>query len=166
MDLLSFSQWDAIADSYIPLLSALVSIHLLHLFVTKSASSKTLLWKSNRLLFIHMVTISIAIAWVYGLMFLDAYLNIWPSLSINDQVLDYSTHTALALVFSSYLYSIYRKKKPGCAYTCVVSMVLYLLLMKYQKYHSFADIISTVLVILPVIFLLFKRLNKHQYSLN
>lgn len=162
MSLLTYQQWDAIADSYIPLMAVLSLIHVLHVFFSGSSFSKLVSWTNIKSLVVRILTITVCIAWVYGLMFLDNHLKIWPSLSINNQVLDYSTHTALALVFSTYLFCANIKRKPVRAYLSLVSLVLYLLLMKYQNYHTFADMLTTTVVVLPPMYLLLTRMSKRH----
>lgn len=162
MSLLTYQQWDAIADSYIPLMAVLSLIHVVHVFLSGSSFSKVVSWANVKSLFVRVLTITACTAWVYGLMYLDKHLNIWPSLSINNQVLDYSTHTALALVFSTYLFCANLKRHPARAYLSLVSMGLYLLLMKYQNYHTFADMLTTTVVVLPPMYLLLNRMSKRH----
>ncbi len=162
MSLLTYQQWDAIADSYIPLMAVLSVVHVVYLFLSGSVLKKVLTWANIKSLVVRVFTITACVAWVYGLMYLDSHFKIWPSLSINNQVLDYSTHTALALVFSGYLFSANIKREPARAYLSMISMVLYLLLMKYQNYHTFADMLTTAVVVLPPMYLLLNRMSKRH----
>ncbi|HEY7865899.1 MAG TPA: hypothetical protein VIC51_07825 [Psychromonas sp.] len=79
---------------------------------------------------------------VYTLMFVDNYFNIWPIWG-----LDYSTHSAVALIFVVNL--TWRNKI--LLYLAPLSLCVYLCLMRLLKYHSFADMLSTVLVLLPIL---------------
>ena len=88
----------------------------------------------------------------YGLMFLDNKLQLWPALG-----LDYSTHTAVALVLVVYLLA----NSPKAPWFWLTSLVGYVLLMLYQRYHTVADIMTTAIVVailyLPVVFVLFRK---------
>jgi hypothetical protein len=77
----------------------------------------------------------------YGIMFLDRALHLWASAG-----LDYSAHAAVALTLVMSLCALWRQ-----IWTVFVgSLVVYGLLMLYQKYHSLADLVSTVV---PIAFL-------------
>ena len=88
----------------------------------------------------------------YGLIFLDNKLQLWPALG-----LDYSTHTAVALVLVVYLLANSLK----ASWFWLTSLVGYVLLMLYQRYHTVADIMTTAIVVailyLPVVFVLFRK---------
>ena len=141
--MLTYEQWDAIADSYIPLLALLCLLDLvIHI---KSRGLKT----SIKIL---MATF-VGVIFIYAMMFLDQALHIWPSFSVNSQVLDYSTHTALAWAFLVQLMFI---NKTAC-YVSITSTVLYGLLMLFQNYHSLADIVTTTLAVLPILYMLHKK---------
>jgi hypothetical protein len=78
----------------------------------------------------------------YGFMFLDRRLNIWPAFG-----LDYSTHTAIALGLVIFLSFNMRK----LVTFWIGSLVSYVLLMWYQRYHTIADIATTgVAVGIPI----------------
>ena len=139
--MLTYDQLDMIADAYIP---ALVIVSM----VVLTASVFTCGMKRKR---IEIAALSSAVCIVYSVMLLDNAFKIWPLLG-----LDYSTHTALALVFVLYLWT---KNKTFLLWS-LCSFLLYVLLMLYQQYHTVADIFSTVVVLLPVFWLLFHRQNK------
>ena len=139
--MLTYDQLDMIADAYIP---ALVIVSM----VVLTASVFTCGMKRKR---IEIAALSSAVCIVYSVMLLDNAFKIWPLLG-----LDYSTHTALALVFVLYLST---KNKTFLLWS-LCSFLLYVLLMLYQQYHTVADIFSTVVVLLPVFWLLFHRQNK------
>jgi hypothetical protein len=136
--MLTYEQLDFIADLYIPVL-VIISLYFLVNIVRVEGISKAL---------INMALLGGAVAYIYGLMFIDRYFLIWQSLN-----LDYSTHTALALVFVVFL-----------ALKCIrlmmfglVSMLIYAGLMVYQDYHSVLDIVTTGVVVTPVVVWLLAR---------
>ena len=129
---MTYQQLDAIADSYIPLLGILTLLW----FVRKGISLGV---KSA---FIEAMTTSLGVMYIYALMFLDAYFSAYASIG-----LDYSTHTALALVFVTTLALIGKEVRR----ITVISMVCYCLLMLYQGYHTLADMALTSLMTLPVL---------------
>jgi hypothetical protein len=92
-------------------------------------------WKQ---LIVHTSILIFGLLLAYGLMFIDARYQIWPTLG-----LDYSTHTAVALVMIIFLCIAVRKY----ALVWAGSLMCYFLLMLYQEYHSIADIITTGLVV-------------------
>jgi hypothetical protein len=142
----TYQQLDAIADSYVPLLGILTLLW----FVKKGFSSGV------KLALADAGTMLLGAIYIYILMFVDKYLGAYASIG-----LDYSTHTALALVFVTTLSFISKNVRV----VTVTSMVLYCLLMLYQGYHSVADILLTGLMTLPVL-VCFKSLprckNKHN----
>jgi hypothetical protein len=75
---------------------------------------------------------------VYGLQALDDRLRIWPAFG-----LDYSTHMAFAVMSGAGLVSVNRH------WSVFVLGVLctYAWLMRYFNYHSFADMLTTALII-------------------
>ncbi|GLT17289.1 hypothetical protein GCM10007938_10660 [Vibrio zhanjiangensis] len=129
---MTYQQLDAIADLYIPLLGILTLVWLLI--------------KASRLgiksALIEAVTTSLGVMYIYALMFLDAYFAAYASIG-----LDYSTHTALALVFVTTLALISKEVRR----ITVISMLCYCLLMLYQGYHTLADMALTSLMTLPVL---------------
>ena len=128
---MSYETLDKIADLYIPVLAFLSLLSVIHCLRFNVASVK----KSGFRLF-QLLT---QVLMVYGLMFLDASFNIWPSLG----GLDYSTHTALSLVLVVFLLLHHKKYST----VLVGSLGLYLLLMLYQQYHTVADIVVTAVVV-------------------
>jgi len=124
---------DLIADAYIPALT---------LFTI------ALLWKEFREGRIkHVINSSLrlvlSVNFIYLMMFIDQALGIWPALG-----LDYSTHTALALVFVTFI----GIKSVKLRVASTLSIMLYAALMIYQEYHSLLDILTTALVILSAIY--------------
>lgn len=129
---MTYEQLDVIADTYIPAL-ALISAVLLRKSIT-SNTSRPFLSQLKELIS--------NIVFVYFVYFLDKYFSIWPSYH-----LDYSTHTALVLVFICYLNTHGKAAK----FLAISSCFAYLALMIYQGYHTLLDIASTAAIVLPVL---------------
>ena len=133
MAYLSYEQIDLIADSYIPLLAFVSLWVLIKLEPSKRTSA--------------LVQIISSTLFIYAVMLVDNWLQIWPTFS-----LDYSTHSALSLVFVSFI-AIY---KPDLKKSAIVSFIIYALIMLYQQYHSLADIVTTALTVTPVLMLIYE----------
>lgn len=91
----------------------------------------------------------------YGLMFADQAWSIWPVWG-----LDYSTHTAAALVLVVLInYSFSRVLRLN-----ILLLAVYVALMLYQQYHSVSDILTTAAAVLllfyPVVFRVSKFDNR------
>ena len=138
---LNYEQWDLIADSYIPLL---VLYSLASLVKTNPSDRKN-----------NLISLTLSVLLVYGMMFLDNWLHIWPVLGW-----DYSTHTALSLVLVTFLYQLNTKFKA----IIIGSFILYLLLMFYQQYHTWADMLSTIAIIMPLTIIGYKVMLKKVSS--
>jgi hypothetical protein len=116
-----------IADLYTPLLIFIWLFYLYQEAATRGAEIKVLL---------------LSLLLVYTVMLLDNYFNIWPIWGLN-----YSTHSAVALVFVvnlTWRNKILRLLAP-------LSLLVYCYLMWKLNYHSFADILITLLVLLPAL---------------
>jgi len=127
----TYQQLDLIADSYIPTL-IVVSMIVLAMDIFKLGFKRK---------FVELSSVIISILIVYFIMMFDNSFKVWPVFD-----LDYSTHTALSLVFVVYLSS----KNKALLVLSVLSFSLYVLLMIYQNYHTIADIVSTSVVLIPV----------------
>jgi len=127
---MSYETLDTIADSYIPVLLVLFVAGL----AFKIYQSRT----NFRTAITHIGFLSGLLVMSYGLMFFDNAVHLWPALG-----LDYSTHTAVAL---SLVFALCVSFPSQCK-VFVISILLYALLMLYQRYHSILDIISTSVVI-------------------
>ncbi len=149
--MLDYQILDTIADAYTPLLG-LIALACL----AKSAFQAK--WK---LLATQTTLLFAGIVIVYGLQYIDEQLHLWSSIS-----LDYSTHTAIALVLNVFILVLIKK------YWLAISavFVFYLLLMLYQGYHGVADIVSTMLVIgtmyLPMVLLYQGRSTVNQSQIK
>lgn len=124
----SYATLDAIADAYTPLLALACLVLLLR-------PLRALQW---RVLCLRLASLAAGAFVAYGLMFLDNRLAIWPTVR-----LDYSTHTAVALVLAIFL----ARRWPASRLLCWMSLCAYGLLMLYQRYHTAADILSTAAVV-------------------
>lgn len=138
---MDFETLDKIADSYIPILAGV----LFGAVVFRAARSPHERAGLIRVLvfFAGMLVVS------YGIMLLDRSAHLWESVG-----LDYSAHAAVGLTFVLSLCALARK----FWIVAVGSYVLYALLMVHQKYHSPADLVSTVIPIAMAGFLLGRRL--------
>lgn len=132
-----------IADSYSPIL-VLASLYQLTLRF-KMNGSKTAVLDSLAIIF--------CLIFIYTLMIADNSVHIWHSAS-----LDYSTHSAFAIVWVTYLCM------PGgsLVFPAILSLCAYFGLMVYMQYHSIADILTTSLATAPLIFLLMRRMLKKK----
>ena len=131
---MTFEQWAFIADLYTPMIVIICVISMVKL--EREQGMRSGLFSLSGVL--------LSTAFIYAVMFVDNTLEIWPAFN-----LDYSTHTAIALVFIGY-FIVYTPKLRG---VMVFSIVGYALLMIHQKYHTLSDIISTTIIVMPVILL-------------
>ena len=129
---MTYEQWDFIADTYIPIL-ALMNILLM------AFSAKLRTWGNLRQ---WIQTLFISILLVYLCMWLDQVLEIWPKFNS-----DFSTHTALAFAL---VWPWQRHSKPLSLFG-YASLFLYFVLMNFQHYHTWLDMIST-LVFMAMVF--------------
>ncbi len=129
--------WAFIADLYLPILAVSVAVSLV------------VGLRRNRIR--RLTSLSWAFGIVYGWMLVDIFLNIWPSFHA-----DYSTHTALAWIFVGY-FCVFGNTIAKLS--AVVSLFWYCELMHRLSYHSYLDMISTSLVIFPLIVIAFKKHN-------
>lgn len=132
--MLTYEQWDTIADAYIPSLALIYCVIIGYKIYQRQYNTA--------LLNIAVTLLSSVV--VYSLMFLDKAMHIWPQFN-----LDYSTHTALALVFVHSIWHITADVKKLLRACVALSFFKYLLLMKWMAYHSVLDMLTTILVLLP-----------------
>ncbi|MEL0630463.1 hypothetical protein [Psychromonas aquatilis] len=116
-----------IADLYTPILALFCLYYLRFKF-------------NNRLAFLCFI----AYCYVYGFAFIELYFGWWASMAS-----DFSSHTASVMVIVCALL--------GCSYKvgayALVSLFFYGALMNYLDYHSWFDILTTMLVCLPCLFI-------------
>ena len=119
---------DFIADLYTPLL-------LLALIILMARSIIAIDWQRSRIEFFLLFYGFII---VYGFMLTDQIFSIWPSFG-----LDYSTHTAIALMLVTLLgfFQPLVKKTSWC------SLLAYVALMRYQNYHTVSDMVTTAIIV-------------------
>ena len=125
---LSYQTLDTIADAYNP---ALLVASLVLVSYRVYQSPQHLREALRQFGFIFLVLI-----WVYGSMWLDNTFHFWPKFG-----LDYSTHTAFALSLSTLLLQV----KGVYRWVNVGLFCAYLALMRYQNYHTVADMLTTAL---------------------
>lgn len=129
----SYETLDAIADSYNPLL-LVISIGVIGI---------ALYTRRWRLALMMALTIVVGAAIAYSVEYFDHALQIWPRFG-----LDYSTHTAAAVVLVVFLSMNARR----LIVLWIGSLFAYFGLMLYQHYHTVGDILTTLLaVIVPIV---------------
>jgi hypothetical protein len=132
--MLSYETLDGIADSVNPTLG-IISLAVPWLVRKRSA---------RRALVISGATL-VAVGIAYVMQAVDSATGIWPHAGM-----DFSTHTAVFVAIASSLW------QHGAVWRWIVTCVglAYATLMVMQRYHSWFDIISTGLALLPLLFLL------------
>lgn len=138
--MLSYEQWDLIADSYIPLLL---------LFILGWNAKRWQQGREKHDVVNHLKAVGLSVVLIYLLVAIDNRLMLWAMVDA-----DYSTHTALALVFVSYL----SLSAPRWRLPAVLSLLAYLALMLFQRYHTVTDILLTAMVVIPLLVVVQKRL--------
>ena len=142
----SYETLDTIADAYTPLL-AIISLTLIVVALFKAQ------WRLGGL---RLLTLSAVLAIAYGFMFFDSRFNVWSTFG-----LDYSTHTAVALVLVAFLAT----NTPRLTIFWVSSLTSYGLLMLYQGYHTISDIaITAVVVIVPAWLIIARLYNRWPFA--
>ncbi len=145
--MLDYETLDSIADIYLPLLGA----------ISLTVTTITGITGRWQLLGIQAGALLTGLLIAYGLMFIDDYFRLWPLMD-----LDYSTHTAVALVLITFLIITLKQY----VLFWISSLVLYILLMLYQGYHTLADITTTAfvigLIVLPGALLFFRGSLKYD----
>ncbi|MGD6736345.1 hypothetical protein ACP5PY_08125 [Photobacterium leiognathi subsp. mandapamensis] len=81
---MTYQQWAFIADVYTPMIALACFISILRVMMKGNVQQG----------FIRLGLVVLSTLFIYGVMFLDNVLHIWPAFG-----LDYRTHTAIALVF-------------------------------------------------------------------
>lgn len=87
----------------------------------------------------------------YGLGLIDGILQLWPAAG-----LDYSTHTAVALVLGLFLFASRSKGR----LLWLVSLPFYGALMIHLEYHSLADEVTTAVTVATFYFPFLYRLRE------
>lgn len=139
---MDYDTLDLIADVYSHFLLPLSAIALILIQCIRAAYClKYQLLK----LFIYLI-------YVYLVLAVDLVFNIWPAIG-----LDYSTHTAFSLVF---VVLITEMNRPAGLATSA-SYIGYLWLMVYLEFHTVADIVTTIIIVLPALFILRFLITSH-----
>ncbi|VUD65053.1 hypothetical protein TDB9533_03467 [Thalassocella blandensis] len=131
LHLLSYDQWDAIADAYIPSL-LLFSVATL---ISQHKRVKNQDWRTGLQ---HGGILLVGAAFVYCCMWLDSVFGVWRAMGG-----DFSTHTALSLW--CILFLVWQVHNGWNKILLLTSWLLYLVLMYLQRYHSIFDMLSTSL---------------------
>lgn len=130
--MLSYENLDRIADAYNPLLG------LMWLLLSGWAFARRG-WRAGLAsMGLGLATLIVA----YGLMAIDNKLKLWSAMG-----LDYSTHTAVAFAVVATIVTIERRLRIALP----LSLLAYCALMLYQRYHSVADMATTMAALtLPI----------------
>lgn len=139
--MLSYQTLDRIADAYVPALAVVVLISI----AVQLAQPRVALSEFCKVLLLAMLA--------YGVMFMDAAQGLWRHWGW-----DYSTHTATAAACCWYLFWLHKGRRiAGGIFQLTwvkvfwpVSLVGYLGLMRYQHYHSWVDMATTLLALVPL----------------
>jgi hypothetical protein len=127
---MNYEMLDNIADAYIPILVLAFIGGLVYRLIRY--------WPAVGRPVLDLAYCAVLLIIAYGLMFLDEHMQIWASFGS-----DYSTHTAVALVF---IFALSRQWR-SFRIALWASFVAYAALMLYQRYHTLLDIASTALVV-------------------
>jgi hypothetical protein len=84
---------------------------------------------------------AVGLVLVYGMMLVDNRLGFWHAAG-----LDYSTHTAVALMLTVVL--VVALRRWWVLWSALA--LAYLALCVYQRYHSIADVVTTAVYLLPL----------------
>ena len=136
-----FKILDFLADSIIPLLAIILLVLLV-----RATLQKEIDWR-------RWAGLALGIATVYILKTIDKRLGIWPGFGS-----DYSTHTALFTAVVVPLIYLRSKWMPAL----VGVFVAYAALMIMLGFHTIVDIVSTLVAVLPLVFLANYLLNRKK----
>ncbi len=132
--MLTYEQLDAVADSVNP---ALLAVTLVVPWAPGVRGKlRPIRW---------IVATALALGVVYSLRFIDEKLGLWPAWG-----LDYSTHSALAIALVTLW--LFASKTWAALGFCIFTS--YAILMVYQHYHTWADILTTALIVGPLAFVI------------
>lgn len=122
---------DSIADSIVPVLAGVTVV--LPTALRLGSKIKLSRW---------LLAVVSAVVVVYGVMFLDKALGLWHVWNS-----DYSTHSAGAIA----MVVLWSFVAAPWFIGGIVVFCLYAILMVYQGYHSWLDILSTIAVVAPLV---------------
>lgn len=126
--MLDYKTLDFIADLYVPLLLLVLVVLMVRSIIATD-------WQRFR---IEISLLFYGFIIVYGLMFSDQLFNIWSRFG-----LDYSTHTAIALMLVALLGFFQQSVQK----TSWCSLLVYVALMRYQNYHTVSDMVTTAIIV-------------------
>lgn len=137
----SYQTLDTIADAYVPVLAVIILISI----ALRLAQPKAALRELACVLLLAIIA--------YGMMALDHYQRFWAHFGW-----DYSTHTATAAACAWYLFWLHKGKRIAGGFfhhkfvrlIWPISFGLYLGLMRYQGYHTWADMLTTLAALTPL----------------
>ena len=140
MAFLDYQTLDTLADAYVPALAitALISMG------AKLKQPRHALKEFCSFLLLAFIA--------YGIMFTDTAHHLWAK-----KGWDYSTHTATAAACTWYLFWLHKSQRvlggffhiTGVMLFWPLSFIGYLVLMRFQQYHSWADMLTTLLALMP-----------------
>lgn len=131
------STWALIADTYTPLFFV-VAVYLLLRLAKQTNHS---FWRVAKPLIYSTI-------YLYVWRFIDIALGIWPSFGS-----DYSTHTAVALVLVVQIWLLNFR----LGIVSALLLVSYMQVMSFLGYHTYLDMLSTTLFLLPVYLLVWRH---------
>lgn len=141
---MSYEVLDSIADSYNPLLFLGYIIFCVWY------------WRAGDRLAVLRGFCGVVVAYVF--MFVDKNWQLWSSVG-----LDYSTHSAVALALI--VFHIHKRSlRSPPAILLSISLVIYYILVVYQQYHSILDVVTTAVVVGPVVLLIYRAVDKLSAS--
>lgn len=128
--MLTYQTLDLIADAYIPFLLMCVLLCGGYRTAASREPLRSGVYQLSQLL--------LNVSAVYAMGYIDQKLLLWPSWG-----LDYSTHTALAIALCVRFW----RCSPWwqARFICFASLASYAALMRYQQYHTWADMLITAL---------------------
>ncbi|WP_428774399.1 hypothetical protein [Vibrio sp.] len=133
---MTYEQWAIVADCYTPILAGLSAFIIYRQTKLAPGSIQGA-----------VMPLFFTILLAYTVMLVDDYMQLWPSFGA-----DFSTHTAIALVFVMHL--ILNLGKTG--WLVLASLLAYCHLMYFQGYHSYLDMVTTAVFFLPMFWAIFK----------
>ncbi len=129
---MNYEQWDKLANAYIFIIGAMCVIYIFRSFFSTNFKTSSL----------QLLTTCLSLLFIYAIMLIDKNWQLWPTFDVQ-----YSIKTALALVFVCYFVVHGRLSR----WLAIVSMLGYIELMMYQNFYSWVDVITTAIVITPLL---------------
>lgn len=131
--------WAIIANIYSPVLVVAFAFQV-YQRARNSTKARPVIWG-------WALRLAIFLAIIYGIRTIDYLLGLWPYFG-----LDYSTHTAFALIFSWLLWQTGERSDQWEGNSVLVlAFCSYLALMYLLNYHTVGDMFSTIAIVAPMI---------------